>query len=91
MAVVKHEYPQFQASKYNTPVPLHPFELTRSRYGVHTVCTLRITERVQKPLEFEDKIHFHLLLLPLGPGVQGEGTGEGEKEYHEQGPEHPIP
>ena len=53
-------------------------------------CTQRITEGVQKTFEVEDKICFHLLLLPLGPGVQGEGTGEGEEENHEQRPEHPI-
>ena len=35
MAEVKHEYPLFQAGKYNTPVPLYPFELNRSLYRVH--------------------------------------------------------
>ena len=45
--------------------------------------------RVLKNLSY-DKICFHLMLLPLGPGVPSEDRGEGEEGKHDQAPDHPI-
>ena len=38
----------------------------------------------------DDKICFHLLLLPLGPSVPSEDCGENEEDEDEHCPEEPV-